>query len=360
MASNEQRLITEPERIDLGSVQKGSRLTGSFLIPRASSCLAPYCVDCGGSEECEKAAVPGWLMLDGPMLSRRGLLWRYDIHVDQPGPLSASLVVACDSGTARVQVSLDVRSSETLLGDLAICDSPFSYHVPYLHVRSLVRLLGALPFRIRCLESSAEIAGGDFDDIKAIILHQTGLISVDFEQARYFRYLVDGGVRLVLFADHFYQGTAAAVNRIAGPLGLHMSGQENDLGDMDGSNKRRRMVEWSAQYERSPFVCCGREIAAHPLTNGVRRLMWDRPCPIFCNNALAMPLVRSPIQAQECFCALIPNVSNGERGSVVVVGSSLVSSLASVGWPFDNDRLFANLVVGGDAESALHGELSES
>jgi hypothetical protein len=35
---------------------------------------------------------------------------------------------------------------------------------------------------------------------------------------------------------------------------------------------------------------------------------------------------------------------------VVAVGTSLWSSLWAVGWPYDNDRLLANLLVGGDAE----------
>jgi hypothetical protein len=37
----------------------------------------------------------------------------------------------------------------------------------------------------------------------------------------------------------------------------------------------------------------------------------------------------------------------------VAVGKSLWGGLAGVGWPYDNDRLFANLLVGGDADRCL-------
>ena len=37
----------------------------------------------------------------------------------------------------------------------------------------------------------------------------------------------------------------------------------------------------------------------------------------------------------------------------MAVGNSLWSALSGVGWPYDNDRFLANILVGGDAEAAI-------
>ena len=85
-----------------------------------------------------------------------------------------------------------------------------------------------------------------------------------------------------------------------------------------------------------------------PLTRGVRRLYWFRPCPVVCSGGTAAPLVRNPADGSECFAAVA-----GAGGHVVAVGHSLWGGLAGIGWPYDNDRLFANLLVGGDADRCL-------
>ena len=69
-----------------------------------------------------------------------------------------------------------------------------------------------------------------------------------------------------------------------------------------------------------------------------------------CDNATARPLVRNPAYPEECFAAV---ASPG--GYVVAVGKSLWSGLSGVGWPYDNDRFLANILVGGNAEAAIAG-----
>jgi hypothetical protein len=46
-------------------------------------------------------------------------------------------------------------------------------------------------------------------------------------------------------------------------------------------------------------------------------------------------------------------MADKKRRYVVAVGKSLWGGLAAVGWPYDNDRFLANLLVGGDAEMAI-------
>ena len=112
--------------------------------------------------------------------------------------------------------------------------------------------------------------------------------------------------------------------------------------------KVQRILDWQARYEQAPIDAGAEHIAEHPLTQGVKRMHWFRPCPVVCGNATGQPLVRNPADPEECFAA-----AASPGGYVVAVGKSLWSGLSGVGWPYDNDRFLANILVGGDAEAAI-------
>jgi hypothetical protein len=151
----------------------------------------------------------------------------------------------------------------------------------------------------------------------------------------------------VVLADEFMVGTTSAANRVLAPFGLQMKRSEADDGGADVEERRRRRREWQARYERHPFDSGPADVCEHPLTAGVGSVHWWRPCPVICAGAGATPLVKNPADPGECFAAAARH-----GGYVVAVGRSVWYGLTSVGWPYDNDRLFANLLVGGDAETA--------
>ena len=157
--------------------------------------------------------------------------------------------------------------------------------------------------------------------------------------------LVAEGAKLVVFADEFFRGTTAAANRVLAPFGLEFKRDHSDEPGLSHEERIQRISDWQSRYELTPFDARAGDIRAHPLTRGVEQLHWFRPCPIVCTGAHSSPLVRNPADPAECFAAV-----SEAAGFVVAVGNSLWMSLASVGWPYDNDRFFANLLVGGDAE----------
>jgi hypothetical protein len=160
--------------------------------------------------------------------------------------------------------------------------------------------------------------------------------------------LAAAGANVVVLADEFFHGTTGAANLVLKPFGLRMKQNGADEPGITREEKVQRILNWQARYEQVPFDAGTEHIAAHPLTQGVKRLHWFRPCPVTCENADSCPLVRNPADADECFAAVA-----SPRGYVVAVGRSLWSGLSAVGWPYDNDRFLANLLVGGDAEATI-------
>jgi hypothetical protein len=289
--------------------------------------------------------VPDWIELNGPKeTGQQGLAWSFRVRTDVPGDYRASLAFECDAGVGHCQVSVRIREGNPALGELILCDSPFDCHTDHESLAPLVRILGALPLRVHCINALSEL--GELSP-RTIVLHVLGLLNCTPDEAGLLRRLVAAGSNLVVLADEFCLGTTEAANRILAPFGLRMKQHGGDEPGLTREERSRRIGDWQARYELKPFDSGPEQIAAHPLTRGVRRLHWFRPCPVVCEGA-AVPLVRSPADPTECFAAVAP-----AGGYVVAVGKSLWSGLSGVGWPYDNDRLLANLLVGGDAEQAI-------
>jgi hypothetical protein len=290
--------------------------------------------------------VPDWIELKGPKKTgQQGLAWTFQVRTDKPGSYLTSVAFECDAGVGRCQVSLEVREGQAQLGDLVLCGSPFDCHTDHETLSPLVRILGALPLRVHCLDSLAEL--GELRP-KTIVLHQSGLLRCKAAEIERLGRLAAAGVNILVLADEFYRGTTGAANRVLAPFGLRMKQDGAEEPGLTREENVRRILEWQARYEQAPFDAGPEHISVHALTQGVKRLHWFRPCPVVCANGAGRPLVRSPADPDECFAAVaLPG------GYVVAVGTSLWSGLSGVGWPYDNDRFLANILVAGDAEAAI-------
>src|SRR5262249_30999295 len=201
--------------------------------------------------------------------------------------------------------------------------------------------------RPHCLETLGQLDGLR---PRTIVLHQSGLLRFKDAKIEMLKQLVGDGAKLVVLADEFFRGTTAAANRVLAPFGLEFKRDGSDEPGLSREERIRRIGDWQSRYELTPFDARAADIRAHLLTRGVEQLHWFRPCPIVCPSAHTYPLVRNSADPAECFAAV-----SESNGFVVAVGKSLWSGLSAVGWPYNNDRFFANLLVGGDAEAALQG-----
>jgi hypothetical protein len=285
--------------------------------------------------------VPDWLRLEGPTTDHRGLMWRFTVKTDNPGRLLANVAFECDSGVGTCSFDLTVREGQPALGDLALCGSPFD-GASFESIRTLARTLGALPLRVHCLDNPADI--GPLRP-RTLLLHQGGLLRCSPEDLGAVERLAGAGTSVVVLADEFFRGTTSGANRFLAPFGLRMRQAGADEPGLSSEERSRRVLDWQERYDRAPFDSGPAEVCPHRLTSGVRRVHWFRPCPVECVGPSARPLVRSPAHEGEGFAAV-----SEEKGGVVALGMSLWPHFSSVGWPYDNDRLLANALVGGDAD----------
>ncbi len=289
--------------------------------------------------------MPDWIDLRGPKPTRHGLAWDFTVRTDTPGQFLTSLAFECDTGVGRCQVSVEIKEGQPTLGDLVFCGSPFNGYTTHESLCPLVRMLRALPFRVHCLATLADLGGLR---PRTILWHGASLVWAQSADVARLPELAAAGSHIVVLADEFYRGTSAAANRALAPFGLRLKQDGWDEPGVAQEERARRAREWHARYDSAPFDAGPGHICPHPLTQGVRRLHWFRPCPVVCTGGTAAPLVRSPADGSECFAAVAE-----AGGYVAVVGNSLWGSLAGVGWPYDNDRFFANLLVGGDADECI-------
>ena len=158
--------------------------------------------------------------------------------------------------------------------------------------------------------------------------------------------LAESGTNIVVLADESSRGTTGAANKLLEPFGLQFLRDGADEPGLSREEKLRRTAEWQHRYSEAEAGTD--DIPPHPLTQKVNRFYLHRPCPVICSGPACTALIRNPADPRECFAAAVqPN------GYVVAAGEALWCCLASVGWPYDNDRFLANLIVGGDAESLL-------
>src|SRR5262249_2099054 len=127
------------------------------------------------------------------------------------------LAFECDTGVGHCQISLRVREGRPALGGLALCSSPFNGHTGHESLGPLVRILGALPLRVHCLDAVSEL--GPLQP-RTVVLHQSGLLWCKPDDVERLRALAASGTNVVVLADEFYRGTAGAACRVLAPFGL--------------------------------------------------------------------------------------------------------------------------------------------
>jgi hypothetical protein len=326
------QLTAQPFRVDFGANYRGSHLAGSFQVLGANKFKSLKCFsESPNLQELADDSVPPWIKLGEPVPTAQGIGWSFQVDTASVGFRSASLTLGFDNGTSTVNIRAAIRAGKPQLGDLVICDSPFDCYTDWRDARTLTRVLKGLDFRMHYLDAFARRSP---HRPKTILLHGKGLIDSAQDHLSTLIKLVDSGTNLIVLADKFFQGTADAANVIGERYGMRLrTGEGGGFSSIE-------------QMERAANRCSNRaQVRRHPVTKGVRRLSWYRPWPIDCVSKRAIPLVTDSEDPKACYVAAAK-----PKDYVVLVGTSLWSSMTSVGWPFDNDRLFANLLIGGDAD----------
>lgn len=323
----------QPFLIDFGIVYRHARLGGSFQVLDVSR-LTRVVYDWESSRQVyDSAEPPAWAKVVGPQPTPHDGLW-FGIDIDTARVGFKWLRVRMEAGKRQgtFEVRALVRNGEPPRGDLVICNEPCDSNTLYPHTTSLIRVVGELGMRVHHLSELPE----HWSTLPAtLLLHQYGLMRAGRDRAKQIRGLAEAGTNVVVLADDFYRGTVDAANAIVQPYGMEYR-----------PIRFRPARSMAALIARDAHRSGPEEIARHPLCRGVRNLWWHRPTPIRCDGRSARPLVAIAGRPTDAFVAWAK-----PKGYVVAVGSSLYSHFSGVGWPFDNDRLLANLLAGGDGEA---------
>lgn len=153
-----------------------------------------------------------------------------------------------------------------------------------------------------------------------VLLGESSLFQLTKEDVSLLQGFVCGGGRLVVAADGFFVGTAAKATELLQPFGLSMPGTE---------------APGQALHEAS-----AEDIAAHPLTGKVTKVVAHRPSPTQLLSPRAKALVKLPVLGDDALVAMATTAAGGEA---ISLGQSLW--WLWIGRDEANEQLLRNLLT---------------
>ena len=158
--------------------------------------------------------------------------------------------------------------------------------------------------------------------VDIVLVGEECLLHITNSEVARLQGFICGGGRIVVFADAFFVGTAAAANRICEPFGIEVINREPPIGE--------------------PHAAFDGDLARHALNVGVKRIVVGRPSPTkITNPELATALVTLPTFGSEYPFASIATTKSG--GEIIAVGNSLWWNW--IAKAPGNKRLLRNLLV---------------
>lgn len=295
----------EPSPLELGVTYQNSVMEGSFQIRSAQSILSTTLSKPNGREV---------VRLIGHTRNSTGLYCRFAITTSEPGEFLVLGQIVTDTGLVDVQVSVEVRAGIAPRGNVLFCSSPYNAFTDFHVLESLRLLLRELRVQVNACDELPS----DITKFRVVVLMGHGLrYCLPHQSKCLHEYLTEGG-RLVILADHVGRHDAMWANQFTEPYGLVLQPQEYNEAATEPQH------------------------ISHPQLVGqdVRRLHWVLASPIQCRDVTSVS-VHNPQDSTQGFIAC-----SGPHQNLILLGVSLISDLVCVGWPFDNGRLFANLLSG--------------
>jgi hypothetical protein len=236
---------------------------------------------------------------------------RYRINTSSLGDVFVAGVVDTDIGKAPFRFNHTLIAPDIDVPLVLVCETPFVSYADY-YFRDNMRFMMA---ELGCELDATFDVPEKVDRYRAILLHGTGLQSLtQATEKRLHKYLASGGTAVVL-ANYYVRGSVIWANRLTEPYGIQIQ-----------------------DTEEAEIICQQAAITPEPTTAGLSKLHWFRPSPIVVSGRATL-LVRSPTQDDHGFVA-----RSGPDCRLYVIGQSLLADLVSIGWPFDNARLLANML----------------
>jgi hypothetical protein len=317
----------QPNVLKFGSVRVGATVEGSLRIYRDGEDASGLAI---------KVEPPAFMRVEDIRVGSqrfganvRGYcdIW-LSVDTRRAGDYSGQLLVEIGRQRVAVRVGATVRPQMPYLTRLLVVETPFSRFStsdaakfdPWLDLVSGAHLdvhyLDARP-------GTPVLREIDLAKFDVVLLGMEGLTDLRDSDLRRLKQFTERGGRTILAANHFFVGTVGKANEFLVPYGLRLTDTEST--------------------DRPEFDLGAAEIAADPLTHGVKALYFHRPSPVAVTDSQkGKVLVAAPAYPGEGFVA----VGRAGQGEVVALGQSLWWYWMSQGRAkgSDNAALLRNLL----------------
>jgi hypothetical protein len=286
---------------DFGAIRQHTKIEGNFVVAPASK-LASIQKNKDADE---------LVALQGPARLGEALQWCYKINTGRVGPFFARGLIEADKGSFSFRFCGEVVASSVSVKKILFLTSPFVSE----NSNNVRENFGHLVRNLQVDANSTLSLPENRLEYQTIVLNGEGLIKKPREGDGWFHDFVSRGGNIILLANRFFRGTVERANELLVRYGVSMSDSEED------------------------FVICGAsEILKSPVTSDIRNLFWFRPSPI-CVSDKARLLAVNPKRQSEGYLA-----NCGPSANIFILGVSGLNNILCVGWPYENGKLFANML----------------
>jgi hypothetical protein len=286
------------------------------------------------------------LKLKGPFATSQELRWLFRVLTDTLADIRCELSVSCDTGECGVVFVGSVAPRDRVSGDIIIYPSPMCAESGTSSVISLARIAEHLPHRVHFVDNLSLIA-----DLRprTLLLHEGGLLAMAKPNNPYTQKLhsfVNAGMNLVILAGSGVRGTIDAANALLSPYGIRFSKRRTEQYEV--TTLCHDEVPQLSEVRHSRVVSTRLDIEEHELTRNICALYWHDASTIANDDPRIQSLVTVPSHINESYV-----VATRPSGYVVLVGTGFWGHLACRGWPYENDRFLAQLLLGHSIEDGL-------
>lgn len=288
--------------IDFGTLYQEAWVEGIIHIPKCDPITVPLTAHCrqvfsminSGSHAGQKSDC--WL-------------W-FRVNTENVGRYLTGDDLPTSNGPYLLQVDLEVRERPASGGRVLFVGTPYSDTSAVETLRNLSLMLSELEID---MSAYSAFPPEDLSLFHTVVLWEGALASVTDKQVALLHTYMQSGGKLVLLADYFHRGTVSGANKLMQRYGVTMRDEEME----------------ETQFEST---------SAFRSTSGVARVLMKRASVINAGTPdnVLVSAGGKPDEAVVSRC--------GPNGNLYTIGVSTLSRLLSVGWPFDNGRLFAALL----------------
>jgi hypothetical protein len=294
-------LVRQTIPITFGSLHQCSHIEGALSV-RSNDRLRRITLNSDGKAKVE---------FQEPAYRQGGFDLRFRINTEEVGSFLPEGEIETDQESIEFWLRIEVIPSEVGRQNVLVCDSPYTSESSYLSKNLMVvsRECGIN------VNTSFDILT-DASRFQTIILTQLALQKLmDSSTNERCREFLSIGGRLVVLASRCLHDEVSWANALTESYGIKLEHRECE-----------------------DIICRKEHIAAATVLEGINKLWWFRPSPLRV-AAPARMLVQQPSSPEEGIAAC-----SGPHDNLYVIGHSSLETFF-VSWPFDNGRLFVNLLT---------------